>query len=70
MRAAKAAVKYNNENRIKEEGELQAFFKSQGLKVYKPDLEAFRTHVQKAYLDSEWSKTWPKGMVDRINATK
>jgi tripartite ATP-independent transporter DctP family solute receptor len=68
--AAKAAVKFNNENRIKEEGELQAFFKAQGLKVYKPDLDAFRTHVQKAYLDSEWSKTWPNGMLDRINATK
>ena len=39
--AAQAAVEYNNENRIKEEGELQAFFKAQGLKVYKPDLEAF-----------------------------
>ncbi len=70
MTAAKAAVKYNNDNRIKEESELQAFFKAQGLKVYKPDLEAFRSHVQKAYLDSEWSKTWPKGMVDRINAIK
>jgi TRAP-type transport system periplasmic protein len=70
MSAAKAAAKFNNDNRIKEEGELQAFFKAQGLKVYKPDLEAFRTHVQKAYLDSEWSKTWPKDMVARINAIK
>lgn len=70
MKAAKAAVVFNNQNRIKEEGELAEFFKSQGLKVYKPDLEAFRSHVQKAYLDSEWSKTWPKGMVDRINAVK
>ena len=40
------------------------------MKVYKPDVDAFRTHVQKAYLNSEWSKTWPKGMVDRINAIK
>lgn len=70
MKAAKAAVTFNNENRIKEEGELAEFFRSHGLKVYKPDVEAFRTHVQKAYLDSEWSKTWPKGMVERINAVK
>jgi tripartite ATP-independent transporter DctP family solute receptor len=70
MSAAKAAVNFNNENRIKEEGELQAFFKAQGLKVYKPDVEAFRNHVQKAYLESEWSKTWPKDMVTRINAIK
>jgi TRAP-type transport system periplasmic protein len=68
LAAAKAAVAYNNENRIKDEADLVAFFKGQGLKVYKPDNEAFRKHVQKAYLDSEWSKTWPKGMVERINA--
>lgn len=68
LAAAKAAVAYNNENRIKDEADLVAFFKDKGLKVYKPDTEAFRKHVQKAYLDSEWSKTWPKGMVERINA--
>ncbi len=68
LAAAKAAVAYNNENRIKDEADLVAFFKDKGLKVYKPDNEAFRTHVQKAYLESEWSKTWPKGMLERINA--
>lgn len=70
MSAAKAAVQYNNENRMKEEAELADFFKAQGLKVYKPDVDAFRNHVQKAYLESELSKTWPKGMVERINAIK
>jgi tripartite ATP-independent transporter DctP family solute receptor len=70
MNAAKAAVRFNNENRIKEEAQLADFFKSQGLKVYKPDVEAFREQVQKAYLESELSKSWPKGMVDRVNAIK
>ncbi|WP_342633520.1 sialic acid TRAP transporter substrate-binding protein SiaP [Microvirga subterranea] len=70
MSAAKAAVRYNNENRIKEEAELASFFKEQGLKVYKPDVEAFRSHVQKVYLESELSKAWPKGMVERVNAIK
>ncbi len=70
MSAAKAAVRYNNENRIKEEAELASFFKEQGLKVYKPDVEAFRSHVQKIYLESELSKAWPKGMVERVNAIK
>ena len=68
--AAKAAVRFNNENRIKEEAELADFFKSHGLKVYKPDLEAFRSQVQKSYLVSEFSKAWPKGMVERVNAIK
>lgn len=66
--AAAEAVQYNNDNRIKDEQELVAFFKEQGLKVYAPDVDAFRTTVQKAYLESEWSKTWPAGMVERINA--
>jgi tripartite ATP-independent transporter DctP family solute receptor len=68
--AAKAAVQFNNENRIKEEKELAEFFKSQGLKVYKPDVDAFRSQVQKTYLEAELSKAWPKGMVDRVNAVK
>lgn len=66
--AAKAAVRYNNENRSKEEAELAEFFKAQGLKVYKPNVDAFRSHVQKTYLESDLSKTWPKGMVERVNA--
>jgi TRAP-type transport system periplasmic protein len=68
--AAQAAVRFNNENRTKEEAELADFFKAQGLKVYKPDVEAFRAHVQKIYLESELSKAWPKGMVERVNAIK
>ena len=70
LAAAKAAVAFNNENRMKEEADLAAFFMSQGLKVYKPDVDAFRAQVQKTYLESELSKSWPKGMVDRINAVK
>jgi TRAP-type C4-dicarboxylate transport system substrate-binding protein len=70
MNAAKAAVRFNNENRIKEEAQLADFFKSQGLKVYKPDVEAFRQQVQKAYLESDLSKSWPQGMIDRVNAIK
>jgi tripartite ATP-independent transporter DctP family solute receptor len=68
--AAQAAVRFNNENRVKEEAELADFFKAQGLKVYKPNVEAFRAQVQKIYLESELSKAWPKGMVERVNAVK
>ena len=68
--AADAAAKFNNENRIKEEGELVSFFKQQGLQVTTPDLDAFRKHVQSVYLNSEYAKAWPAGLVDRINQTK
>jgi tripartite ATP-independent transporter DctP family solute receptor len=68
--AAKAAAQYNNENRIKEEGQIVDFFKQQGLQVTNPDLEAFRKSVQSAYLGSDYAKVWPKGMIERINATQ
>ena len=67
--AAQAAAQYNNENRIKEEGQLVEFFKQQGLQVTVPDRDAFRKHVQQVYLDSEYAKIWPKDLLDRINKT-
>jgi len=68
--AAQAAAVFNNENRIKEEGQLVDFFKKEGLQVTTPDVDAFRKTVQTTYLNSEYAKIWPKGLLDRINATK
>lgn len=68
--AAQAAAKFNNENRIKEEGQLVDFFKQQGLQVSTPDVEAFRKAVQAAYGPSEYAKAWPAGLLDRINQTR
>ena len=50
------------------EGELVAAFKEKGLDIYTPDVEAFRAHVQKMYLESDLAKAWPPGMIERINA--
>lgn len=68
--AALAGARFNNENRIKDEQGLIEFFKKEGLTVTVPDVEAFRRQVQKAYLESEFSKSWPKGMLERVNVTK
>lgn len=68
--AAEAAAAYNNENRLKEEAQLVDFFKQQGLQVATPDVEAFRKTVLQAYMGSEYAKAWPKGMIERINATR
>ncbi|MHB1109320.1 MAG: sialic acid TRAP transporter substrate-binding protein SiaP [Devosia sp.] len=70
MAAAKAARAYNNENRVADEAALVSFLEEQGLKVSTPDVDAFRSTVQKAYLESEWSKSWPAGIVDRINTVE
>jgi tripartite ATP-independent transporter DctP family solute receptor len=68
--AAQAAADYNNENRIKEESQLVEFFRKEGLQVTTPDVEAFRKSVQATYQNSDYAKVWPKGLLDRINATK
>lgn len=66
--AALAAIKYNNENRIKDEADLVAFFKSKGLDVYSPDVAAFRKHVLDAYLNSSESKDWPPNIIQTLDS--
>lgn len=68
--AAQAAAQFNNDNRLKEEGQLVDFFKQQGLQVNTPDVAAFRSAVQTAYQKSDYAKSWPAGLLDRINAIK
>jgi tripartite ATP-independent transporter DctP family solute receptor len=70
QKAADDAAESARQKQLALESELEQFFKDKGLKVYTPDLEAFRTHVQKAYLESDFAKAWVPGMVDQINALK
>ena len=67
--AAQAAALFNNDNRIKEEGQLVDFFKKEGLRVTTPDVNAFRKSVQATYLASDYARAWTPGLVDRINTT-
>ncbi|MFN3673243.1 MAG: TRAP transporter substrate-binding protein DctP [Bosea sp. (in: a-proteobacteria)] len=66
--AADAAIDWSTQEHVKKEGELVDFFKKQGLEVYTPDVAAFRDFAQKKYLASDLAKSWPAGMVDKINA--
>ncbi len=68
--AAQAAAKYNNENRIKDEASIVDEFKQAGLKIVTPDVAAFRKAVQDKYMQSDYAKIWPKGLLERINATR
>ena len=68
--AANDAAAFNNDNRLKEEAQIVDFFKKEGLTVTTPDVDAFRKAVQAAYAASDIAKTWPAGLLDRINATK
>ncbi|WP_370285490.1 TRAP transporter substrate-binding protein DctP [Pseudooceanicola nanhaiensis] len=66
--AADEAIAWSTEQHLAQEAELGAFFESEGLKISTPDVDAFRKHAQDMYLNSELSKDWPDGMLDRINA--
>jgi TRAP-type C4-dicarboxylate transport system substrate-binding protein len=52
---------------IKLESELAEFFVGEGLKVYEPNKDAFRTHVLGVYAASKYSADWPAGLLDVIN---
>jgi len=66
--AATAAIDFSQQAHLDREAELLTQFETAGLKIYEPDLDAFRTHAQQMYLDSDLAKDWPEGIVDRINA--
>ncbi len=67
---AKDAAAWTTEQIVANEAELVEFFKGEGLEVYEPDVDAFRKRVQAMYLESDFSKDWPEGMLDRINAVQ
>jgi TRAP-type C4-dicarboxylate transport system substrate-binding protein len=67
-REAKKAIDWSTQKHLDEEARLVQFFKDQGLKVYEPDVDAFRKYAQQKYLESDLAKNWPEGMLDKINA--
>ena len=68
QKAADNAIDWSTQQHLAREKELASFFEGKGLKIYKPDVDAFRTYAQKMYLASDLAKSWPKGMLDKINA--
>ena len=68
QRAADAAAAVGRLRQLEKEASLASFLQSEGVAVYEPDLEAFRTHVQKQYLGSEFAASWPQGVLEQINA--
>lgn len=66
--AATAAIDFSQAKHIAREADLRKKFEDGGLKIYEPDVAAFREHVQKQYLDSDLAKDWPAGVIDKINA--
>ena len=66
--AADKAIAWSAAEHLKREAELADTFRKQGLEIYTPDVKAFREHAQKMYLSSDLAKSWPPGMLEKINA--
>ena len=69
VETAEAAAKaYNDAEVLKAEADAVKFLQDNGMTVVTPDVASFRDQVQKKFLDSDFAKTWPAGLLDRINA--
>jgi len=68
--AVDKAIKWSTAEHLKKEAELADGFRKQGLDVYTPDVNAFRDYAQKIYLASDEAKSWPPGLLEKINAMK
>ena len=65
--AADTAIAWSTEQHLAQEKSLVEEFKKAGLEIYEPDVAAFRSAAQKAYLESDLAKDWPEGVLDKIN---
>ena len=68
QKAADDAAESGRQKQLQKEDELVAFLEGEGMTIYEPDLQAFREHVQAQYEGTEFSASWPDGVLDQINA--
>lgn len=66
--AADDAAEWGRKKQLGLEKSQVGFLRKQGLKIYEPNVKAFRDRVQRMYLESEFSKSWPKGLLKKINS--
>ena len=65
--AAVAAAEYGRQNQLKLETKLATYLAEQGIRIYEPDLAAFRSRVQQMYQSSGYAANWPLGLLEKIN---
>jgi TRAP-type transport system periplasmic protein len=71
LAAVEVARKFCDSSVLGEEDELVGFFKQQGITVVEPDLNAFVTNVQQAYLNNtKLSSTWDMALFEKVKAVK
>ena len=68
MEGVKAGTEFCDSTNRAAEAELIDFFKSEGLKVYEADLDAFSKEVLDKYLASDYAKSWDRDLFDKVQA--
>ncbi|MBT4161627.1 MAG: TRAP transporter substrate-binding protein DctP [Gammaproteobacteria bacterium] len=68
QKAADEAAEYGRRNQLALEESLMQFLRDEGLDIYEPDLDAFRDRVQSIYKQSEYARSWPRGLLAEINS--
>jgi len=68
QKAAEDAAESGRVKQLAKEDGLVSFLEAQGMELYEPDLNAFRSHVQQQYVGSEFAASWPEGVLEKINA--
>lgn len=69
MEALQVAKEHCDKKNLQAEAELVAFFKQQGQTIIEPDINAFRSTVQKAYLDNkDISGKWDMNLYKKVEA--
>jgi len=66
--AARAAMLFNDTNKLRDDEDVLDKMRQAGLTVTTPDVEAFRTHVLQVFADSEFVQKAPPGWMNRIEA--
>ena len=64
--AARAAMVFNDTNKLRDDDETLEKMRAAGLTITKPNIDAFRTQVLKVFADSEYVQKAPPGWLDRI----
>jgi len=52
---------------LDKEAEAISFLEGKGLKIHYPNVDAFKSHMLKYYLNDPLSKSWDMDLVDKIN---
>lgn len=68
LQGVEAGRKFCDETNLSREANLVEFFKSQGLSVYNADLDAFAEHVLDYYMNSDFSASWDKALLEEVKA--